>query len=65
MRLAFGQIEIALPDAIVEFQRLVLHAVEQLATAGAFQADARVKVDNQRELRHVRADREIVDGRHG
>src|SRR5207244_10070618 len=53
LRFTVGEIEVALPDMLVKLQRLAFHAVEQFPAAGTIEADARVEVDHQRQVRHA------------
>src|SRR5438046_825690 len=63
LRFTLGEIEITLPDALVKLQRLAFHAVEQFPAAGTLEADARVEVDHQRQVRHAVAHGEAVNER--
>ncbi len=56
-----GERKISLPDAVIEIERLIFHAVEQLPAAGAFEANARVEVNNEREVGPAGANGKFID----
>lgn len=63
-RFAFGEVAVALPDALIEFERLVFHSVEEFPASGAFQSDARVQINYKRQVRQAIADGKCDDAGH-
>ena len=56
-----GQCEITLPDAVVKIERLIFHPVEKFPAASAFEADARIEINDECEVGPAIADGEFVD----
>lgn len=61
LRVMPGEVEIALPDALVKLQRLAFHPVKEFPATGAFEADARIEINDQRQIRYAIADGKSID----